>query len=212
MCRKYCTNFTIVVPDAAKSAATIIALAANQIVMSNTSELGPIDPQFLIPIPSPQGVMQQIRPAWTIVKGFEEVIKDSIDKDGKIKVAYIPILNNIDVSLVEEAKAAREHSKRIAEEFLKNGMLKNEQRKAEITARELAFAEKYTLHAHLIDWKEAGELLGQENVMCLEPDDEEWKLYWEIYIRSSVFLEDPSRVKLFESENNSINVQFGIRG
>jgi hypothetical protein len=180
--------------------------------MSNTSELGPIDPQFLIPIPSPQGVMQQIRPAWTIVKGFEEVIKDSIDKDGKIKVAYIPILNNIDVSLVEEAKAAREHSKRIAEEFLKNGMLKNEQRKAEITARELAFAEKYTLHAHLIDWKEAGELLGQENVMCLEPDDEEWKLYWEIYIRSSVFLEDPSRVKLFESENNSINVQFGIRG
>ena len=37
----------VIVPDFAKSAGTLIALAADKIVMSDSSELGPIDPQFL---------------------------------------------------------------------------------------------------------------------------------------------------------------------
>ena len=35
----------VIVPDRARSAATLLALGANSIVMSDTSELGPIDPQ-----------------------------------------------------------------------------------------------------------------------------------------------------------------------
>jgi len=209
MCRAYCKNFTVVVPDAAKSAATIVALGSDKIVMGNPSELGPIDPQFVVPLPTPQGIIQQIRPAWAIVRGFEETIKDAVDESGKIKVAYIPILNNIDISLVKEAKAAMENAKRIAEEFLKGGLLKNNQEKATSTAKDLAYAEKYTLHAHLIDWKEARDLLGEENVIYLKPDEDEWKLYWEIYVRSAVFLEAPPIMKLFESENNSINISIG---
>ena len=38
----------IVVPDFAKSAGTLMALGANKIVMSDTSELGPIDPQIAL--------------------------------------------------------------------------------------------------------------------------------------------------------------------
>ncbi len=209
MCRAYCKNFTVVVLDAAKSAATIIALGSDKIVMGSPSELGPIDPQFIIPLPTPQGIIQQIRPAWAIVKGFEETIKDAVDESGKIKVAYIPILNNIDISLVKEAKAAMENAKRIAEEFLKSGLLRSNQEKATSTAKDLAYAEKYTLHAHLIDWKEACNLLGEENVIYLKPDEDEWKLYWEIYVRSAVFLEAPPIMKLFESENNSINIGIG---
>jgi ClpP class serine protease len=209
MCRAYCKNLTVVVPDAAKSAATIIALGADKIVMGNPSELGPIDPQFIITLPTPQGIIQQIRPAWAIVKGFEETIKDAVDEGGKIKVAYIPILNNIDISLVKEAKAAMENAKRIAEEFLKSGLLRNNQEKATSTAKALAYAEKYTLHAYLIDWKEARDLLDEENVIYLKPDEDEWKLYWEIYVRSATFLEAPPIMKLFESENNSINIGIG---
>lgn len=104
-----------------------------------------------------------------------------------------------------------ENAKRIAEEFLKNGMLKENQSKSEETAKKLAYAEKYTLHAYLIDWKEAQELLGIDNVIYLKPDDEEWKLYWELYVRSAVLLENPALVELFESEKNSINIQALIR-
>jgi len=207
MCRQYCNKLTVIVPDAAKSAATILSLGADEIIMSDSSELGPIDPQFIFP--TPQGGMQVV-PAWTIVRGFQEAIKDAVDEKGKIKVAYIPILNNLDVAKVKEAKEALENAKRIAEEFLKAGMLKNDKKKAVKTAKDLAYAEKYTLHAHLIDWREAKTLLGDSAIVYLKPDDEMWKLYWELYVRSATFLGNPVLVKLFESESNAINIQAGV--
>ena len=42
-------RFVLLVPEAAKSAATILALGAHEIVMGPTSDLGPIDPQVLVP-------------------------------------------------------------------------------------------------------------------------------------------------------------------
>jgi ClpP class serine protease len=36
----------VIVPDQAKSAATLLALGAHHILMSKISDLGPIDPQF----------------------------------------------------------------------------------------------------------------------------------------------------------------------
>jgi len=48
MAQDSCRKFVLLVPDFAKSAATILGLAAHQIVMGPTSDLGPIDPQVLI--------------------------------------------------------------------------------------------------------------------------------------------------------------------
>ena len=42
-----CRELSVIVPDQAKSAGTILALGAHRIVMGPTSDLGPIDPQFL---------------------------------------------------------------------------------------------------------------------------------------------------------------------
>ena len=48
-CRTYCKNkLRIVVPSYAKSAATLLALWADEIVMGETAELGPIDAQVFI--------------------------------------------------------------------------------------------------------------------------------------------------------------------
>lgn len=44
MIREYCDKFSVLVPYKAHSAATMIALGADQIVMSDLSELSPIDP------------------------------------------------------------------------------------------------------------------------------------------------------------------------
>lgn len=44
MIREYCERFSVLVPYKAHSAATMIALGADEIVMSNLSELSPIDP------------------------------------------------------------------------------------------------------------------------------------------------------------------------
>lgn len=44
MIREYCSKFSVIVPYKAHSAATMIALGADEIVMSDLSELSPIDP------------------------------------------------------------------------------------------------------------------------------------------------------------------------
>lgn len=44
----HCRELTVVVPDQAKSAATLIALGTHRIAMGTTSDLGPIDPQFIL--------------------------------------------------------------------------------------------------------------------------------------------------------------------
>ena len=41
-----CRELTVIVPDQAKSAGTLLALGAHRIATGPTSELGPIDPQF----------------------------------------------------------------------------------------------------------------------------------------------------------------------
>jgi len=47
LCQEFCNNnFVVVVPRYAKSAATLLSCATNQIHMGSLSELGPIDPQI----------------------------------------------------------------------------------------------------------------------------------------------------------------------
>jgi len=46
--REFCDHLTIIVPLRAKSAATILSLAGNQILMSALSELGPCDPMIRV--------------------------------------------------------------------------------------------------------------------------------------------------------------------
>ena len=43
-----CKELTVIVPDMAKSAATLLAVGAHYILMGPASDLGPIDPQFLL--------------------------------------------------------------------------------------------------------------------------------------------------------------------
>ena len=43
-----CRELTVIIPDMAKSAATLLTLGAHHIMMGPASDLGPIDPQFFI--------------------------------------------------------------------------------------------------------------------------------------------------------------------
>lgn len=45
----HCKELTVIVPDRAKSAGTLFVLGADHIYMGPTSDLGPVDPQFLLP-------------------------------------------------------------------------------------------------------------------------------------------------------------------
>jgi hypothetical protein len=85
-----------IVPLQAKSAATMLALGCDEILLGLHSELGPIDPQILIPVPEGQ----RFAPAHAILRDFERAKKE-IGSDVAVLPAWTPILRGYSGGLLE---------------------------------------------------------------------------------------------------------------
>jgi len=137
-----------IVPSIAKSAATMLVLSGNQIVMDEMSELGPTDPQFLIN----RGDGSQVyAPAQAIIDQFEKA-EAQLKTDPKRLPAWLPILPLYGPALYQQCKNAIDLSKRLVRSWLTEymfGSLPARQRGA--AARKIAnfFAEHNNFLTHL---------------------------------------------------------------
>ena len=84
--RKKHKEVGIIVPGMAKSAGTIFAMAADEILMGDLSALGPIDAQIVN-----NGKRYS---ADAFLEGLKK-IREKAEKERKIELAYIPMLQNI---------------------------------------------------------------------------------------------------------------------
>ena len=110
-----------IVPLQAKSAATMIALGCDEIVMGDHSELGPIDPQILIPVPEGR----RFAPAHAILRDFARA-KDECKGDVGFLPAWTPILRSYAGGLIEFCHQQVELSMEIVEGWLYKYMLSHE--------------------------------------------------------------------------------------
>ena len=198
MCRKRALSFRVIVPESAKSAATLIALAADSIVMGYTSELGPIDPQIIVTTPDGKTIS---RPAQSFLDGLEE-IKRQVQTEGRLSPVYYPLLQQLDPALIDFCHKAIARSKSFAEKWLKQYMWAGDDQKAKQIASELANVKKYLSHGAVIDAEEASRL--GLNVQYLEPEDNLWKALWQLYCDYDLELRTKRLVKIFESAEVSI--------
>lgn len=107
--RKKYSDLAVIVPGWAKSAGTILAMAADDILMGPTSALGPIDAQFF---------WQAKRfSAGELLDGMEK-IKSEVATSGVLNKAYIPILQGISPGELQRAENAQEFSKKLVTEWL----------------------------------------------------------------------------------------------
>lgn len=87
----------VIVPGIAKSAGTIFAMAADEILMEPMSALGPIDAQMTF-----QG---KTFSAHALLQGMNK-IKEEVEKTGTLNKAYVPILQNISPGELQHAENA----------------------------------------------------------------------------------------------------------
>jgi Serine dehydrogenase proteinase len=120
----------VFVPLGAMSAATMWALAADEIVMGNHSQLGPIDPQFILP---QHGI--QI-PAGSLTAQFKEASDQCLKEPGRL-AAWLPTLQQYPPGLLEMCEKTSKLAKELVEQWLKRYMLKDEPHR-DTTARETA--------------------------------------------------------------------------
>ena len=93
-----CKKLTVIVPDKAKSAGTLFALGADEICMGPTSDLGPVDPQLLLPDGS-------LAAAKAIIAAVEEAER-RIQENPETYPLHASLLSDISALMVQQARNA----------------------------------------------------------------------------------------------------------
>lgn len=177
---KLCKSFTekkfiVTIPRQAKSAATLLALGADEIHMGSLSQLGPIDPQ-LGGLPA-LGVSQALK----TMAELSEQYPGSSEMFAKylrmaVTVEQIGYCERISESAVQYATRLLETKPKIA-------------KKAETIARELVY--EYKHHGFVIDSDEAKKHLGSDWIVSdskeIEFAEKVYKLYDLVALFLSIF-------------------------
>ncbi len=109
-----------IVPLQAKSAATMMALGCDEIVMGEHSELGPTDPQIFVP--TPEGM--RLAPAHAILRDFARA-KEECKNDIGALPAWTPILRSYAGGLIEFCNQQVQLSIDVVEKWLAQYMLRH---------------------------------------------------------------------------------------
>jgi len=139
----------VIVPIAAMSAATMMALAADRIVMGAHSQLGPIDPQMTIV--TPEG--PRSAPAEAIRQQFAQA-QDDLAKNPQHTAAWLPILRSYAPALLQLCQDAETLSKSMVKDWLVRYMLSgdpNRDAKADAVAAYLTDYAAFRSHGRRVD-------------------------------------------------------------
>jgi hypothetical protein len=141
--RKRFDHIRVFVPVAAMSAATMLALAADEIVLGQHSQLGPIDPQLIIQ--TPEG--PRSAPAKAILDQFE-LAKEQC-RDPANLAAWMPILRSYAPGLLTQCENQRQLAQGMVASWLEAYMFARETGAAE-RAQTIAswFADYDNFHSH----------------------------------------------------------------
>lgn len=133
MLRLKFSSVRFIVPNMAKSAATVLCLSGDEILMNEQSELGPIDPQMGFKHPNGNLIYS---PAHLIIQQFTTLVQNAIENQEFAKV-LAPYLDMYFPSFLQECWNAIEHMKNISAELLFNYMFKRDPEKKEL-AKDIA--------------------------------------------------------------------------
>lgn len=155
------------VPVAAMSAATMIALAADEVIMGQHSQLGPIDPQFIIA--TPEGPRSSA--ARAILKQFD-MAKEQC-KDPANLPAWMPILRSYAPGLLTQCLASQQLAETMVSRWLQNYMFVGQADASDKAARIAAWFGNYdnfNSHSRGVGYDQALEV--GVNVTRLEADND----------------------------------------
>ncbi len=202
-----------IIPHAAMSAATMLVMSGDEILMDHRSSLGPIDPQFV-------GADGRLQPAQAIVTGLETIKKAVEENKGVLNPAYIPILRNIDPGKLQNALDASELSERIVRGYLVkhkfSAWKKHSSTGREVTpeerearaakvAKDLCNHKEWLSHSHPIKIAELRKMrvliddYGNHAAKAMNKELQD--AIWTLWVHYHHFLSSTNTYKTYESES-----------
>ena len=169
-----CRELTVIVPDQAKSAGTLLVLGADSIYMGPTSDLGPVDPQFQLPDGS-------LAPARAIIAAVEEAER-RIQENPTTYPLHASLLTDITALMVQQSRDAMDRIADLTREAL-----------ASVSSRKPQDVEALAkaLHQHLIgESKNHGAIVSATDarsyglpVEQADPKSSRWQAVWRLWTK-----------------------------
>ncbi len=178
-------HIRVVIPDFAKSAGTIMALGAHSILMSDSSELGAIDPQFWLKDGRGNDICYS---ALQYVASYRQHAK-ALEEDREDPVAAI-MFDKFDPVLVRKFEGIRDRARSLAEDLLKRRSLPYTK-----IVSSLMDIDRWKSHNQMISAQDAIELGLTIEVEQAESDI--WRKVWDLHCHQRLAIEE--RQKMFES-------------
>jgi hypothetical protein len=192
----------VIVPDFAKSAGTLMAIGADSIVMSDTSELGPIDPQVTMVDENGDRATQSIQAYLDAYAQHSQRLKD----DPNDVVAQL-LLNKFEPARIVHFEAVKARAREFAENQLKR--MCRDKGNYTLVAAQLLDTKQWPSHGQVIN-ADAADKLGL-TIERLYPDHSLWDACWRLYCLQRLAV-PKSGQKLFESEDASLIVDAPDQG
>lgn len=187
-------DIRVIVPSLAMSAATMLACAADVVLMGNHSFLGPIDPQMFITTP----LGQRMAPAQAILDQFDQAVAECQDP-AKLR-AWLPMLSQYGPDLLVQCKNASDKSQDLVEKWLSQYMLAKEKdgaKKAKTIAAWLGSHKHFKSHGRHIS---RDELTSRGfNVSPLESNDQTQDLVLSVFHATMILFNSNAVVKIVEN-------------
>ena len=168
-----CRELTVIVPDQAKSAATLLSLGAHHIMMGPASDLGPIDPQFYR------------NGEWVAAKDIIAAVDDAakrVTEAPETYPIYTSLLSEITAIMLQQSRSALARTSDQLEEALKSNPSRDPNEVTSLkNSLEGPMIQRAATHTALFsaeDAKEAGL-----PVIKADPSQRQWQLIWRLWTR-----------------------------
>lgn len=189
----------VVVPDFAKSAGTLMVLGADSVVMSDTSELCPIDPQIVLADGNGNRIRHSVQ---SYLDAYDEHTATLQGEPNNVAAQIM--LGKLDPATVKLFQTVQGRARKFAEDQLKRGMFRQGGNWSQAAA-ELLDTKRWQSHAQMISYEDARDPRIGLNVEYLDPKSDDWQEYWQLYCLQRLAVKD--RQKLFESDYASLLIE-----
>lgn len=206
-CRAYSGtgDYWAIVPGSAKSAASIVCMGASKILMADTSQLGPVDPQII----RKEGDIWRQFSAYNLVESYDRLFSSAVRTKGNLE-PYLQQLQSFDVREIDRYRDLIKLSEDIAIKILKSGMMARKSKEQIRKCIQLFLDPKQGTisHSRSINRAEA-EACGL-TIEKLDVNSESWRDIYELYARTQQYVSSPTAAKCVESLDEVFTVPASI--
>ena len=181
----------VIIPEFAKSAGTLMVLGADTLLMSDSSELGTIDPQIW----SEDGQGNLVCHSVLSFIDTYNIHASALTKNPEDPVARL-MLSKLDPTTLQTYTAIRDRARNFAE-----NQLKRKGKNFSAITSALLDTKRWPSHGQMISWQDAKHELDL-NVEYLLPRSQQWQSYWRLYCLLRLAVTDKQNI--FESSYASL--------